>query len=142
MNTPAATHERFEHTADVGLRIRAAGFAALLEEAGRALFDLMIANLDEVRPLVRVQVRLDALPADDLLHDWLTELLYFFSARRLVLCRFQVALYDGRLEATAEGEPLDLARHQPGMEVKAITYHGLKVESSADGWLAEVIVDL
>ena len=33
-------------------------------------------------------------------------------------------------------------RHELDMEIKAITYHGLKVERDGDGWLAEVIVDI
>ena len=36
----------------------------------------------------------------------------------------------------------DQARHALAHEVKAITYHRLKVERTADGWLAEVIVDI
>ena len=46
------------------------------------------------------------------------------------------------MKATARGEPIDPERHELDMEVKAITYHGLKVERDGDGWLAEVIVDL
>ena len=49
---------------------------------------------------------------------------------------------DDGLEGEAWGEPMDPARHEPNHEVKAITYHGLKVEKTADGWLAEVIVDI
>ncbi len=48
----------------------------------------------------------------------------------------------GGLEAAAWGEPMDPSRHELNHEVKAITYHGLKVEQTADGWLAEVIVDI
>ena len=56
---------------------------------------------------------------------------------------FDVRLDARRLTATAWGEPIDTARHQLDMEVKAITYHGLKVEpQQSGGWLAEVIVDI
>lgn len=44
--------------------------------------------------------------------------------------------------ATAWAEPVDPKRHELDMEIKAITYHGLKVERDGDGWLAEVIVDI
>ena len=47
-------------------------------------------------------------------------------------------MHDGGLSGTAWGEPLDPARHALDHEVKAITYHGLRVEQTADGWLAEV----
>jgi SHS2 domain-containing protein len=46
------------------------------------------------------------------------------------------------LTGKAWGEPLDRGRHELGHEIKAITYHGLKVEQTPDGWLAEVIVDI
>ena len=46
------------------------------------------------------------------------------------------------LQGSAWGEALDLQRHELSHEVKAITYHGLRVEATADGWLAEVIVDI
>ena len=46
------------------------------------------------------------------------------------------------LTAAARGEPFDPERHPLSHEVKAITYHGLIVESSEGGWLAEVIVDI
>jgi SHS2 domain-containing protein len=37
---------------------------------------------------------------------------------------------------------MDESRHEMDHEVKAITYHGLKVEQTVDGWYAEVIVDI
>jgi SHS2 domain-containing protein len=135
-------YETFEHTADVGLRIRAEGLDQLFAEAGRALFSLIVANLDEVRPVEEVRFALAAPRNDDLLFDWLAELLYTFDTRRLLLSEFQVEVGAGRLSAVARGEPIDQPRHRLDMEVKAITYHGLRLERQNDGWLAEVIVDI
>jgi SHS2 domain-containing protein len=60
-----------------------------------------------------------------------------------VFGRFEVRVRDDGLSGTAWGEPLDPARHVLLHEVKAITYHELKVEPTPDsGWLAEVIVDI
>ena len=80
--------------------------------------------------------------ADEMLRDWLAELLYTFEVRRLVLAQFDVTIGTDGLKATARGEPIDPERHQLDMEVKAITWHGLKVVRDGDGWLAEVIVDI
>ena len=55
---------------------------------------------------------------------------------------FDVRVEPGGLAATARGEPIDPQRHHLDVEVKAITYHGLKVQQEGDGWLAEVIVDV
>ena len=77
-----------------------------------------------------------------LLFDWLKELLYRFDGEHLLFGRFEVRVTAAGLTGTAWGEPLDPARHVLLHEVKAITYHELKVEKTGDGWLAEVIVDI
>ena len=135
-------YEHFEHTADLGLRIRAATLEELFAEAGLALTAALAGRLDSVRPAEPRSINLEAADPVDLLHDWLSELLYLFETERLLFSRFDVSLPPGRLTATAWGETTDPARHEIELEIKAITYHGLKLESAPDGWLAEVIVDL
>jgi SHS2 domain-containing protein len=134
--------EFFEHTADLGLRVRAPDLDTLFAEAAQAVFAAIVEDLRTVEPRERLDVRL---PPDDreyLLFDWLRQLLYHFDARHLLLGRFEVRVGEAGLTGTAWGEPLDRARHVLDHEVKAITYHGLRVEQTADGWLAEVIVDI
>jgi SHS2 domain-containing protein len=134
--------EVFEHTADVGLRVRAGDLNELFAEAALGYFSLVAANLDSVRPVQEVAFKITGNRLDDLLFDWLAELLYTFDTKHLLLSHFDVKTTDTGLEATARGEPVDPERHELDMEIKAITYHGLIVERDAGGWLAEVIVDL
>ena len=136
------TFETFEHTADIGLRIRAESLDELFAEAGRAFFSLIVANPAAIRPIQQVEFELAGSQRDDLLFDWLAELLYCFATRRLLLAEFDVCVRDDGLSARARGEPLDRQRHELDLEVKAITYHELKVQQAADAWLAEVIVDI
>jgi SHS2 domain-containing protein len=135
-------YEVFEHTADVGLRIVAPDLETLLIEAARGLFSIIVANLDQVRPLQSLEIHVSAGAPDYLLRDWLGELLYVCETQRLLLTQFEVRLTDDGLQATARGEPLDPARHILANEVKAITYHGLQVKQTKTGWQAEVIVDI
>jgi SHS2 domain-containing protein len=134
--------EVFEHTADVGLRIRADSREGLFVDAARGLFSLLVANLSSVRPVMEREIRIAGAENDLLLFDWLNELLYVFDTRHVVLAEFHVDFRDGELVARCLGEPVDRARHVLEHEVKAITYHGLKVESGDGRWLAEVIVDI
>ena len=134
--------ETFEHTADLGLRIFAIDLPDLFRTAGEGLFDIIVANRAEVRVVATDQVSLSAETTQDLLFDWLNELLYHFDANRLLFGHFKVHLEGTRLKVAAGGEPLDPARHLLSHEVKAITYHALRVEHATDGWLAEVIVDI
>lgn len=135
-------YEVFEHTADLGLRIEAPDLETLLAEAGRALFSVIVANLDEVQLLREKKILVAGEAHDYLLFDWLSELLYVFETEHLVLAEFVVQLTAQGVSAVARGEPLDPARHKLSHEVKAITYHGLQVERIASGWQAEVIVDI
>ena len=134
-------YEVFDHTADLGLRVRAADIETLFAEAARALYSTIV-DLSHVQPQQRETFRIEGRDRDYLLFDWLNELLFTFETKHLVLSEFQVQLHDGGLIAEAVGEPLDPQRHRLEHEVKAITYHGLVVKEEEDGWLAEVIVDI
>mgnify|MGYP001071914662 CR=1 FL=1 len=135
-------YELFEHTADLGLRMRAESLDELFADAGRALFSVIVANFESVEPVQELSFKIQGSRRDDLLLDWLAELLHTFDTRRVLFCDFRVRVEEEGLQATARGEPFDPARHDLDMEVKAITYHGLKVERDGQGGLAEVIVDL
>jgi SHS2 domain-containing protein len=145
--------EHFEHTADLGLRIRAATLEALLTDAGHGLLAMLVANPDAVRPVQTRTITLAAKEPAYLLFDWLSELLYAFESDKLLLAEFDIELRSNAtlqssfptelsLVAICRGEPMDPSRHEMDHEVKAITYHHLRVEQAADGWQAEVIVDI
>jgi SHS2 domain-containing protein len=135
-------HETFEHTADLGLRIRAADLDTLFVEAAQCLFGAVVEDLASVQPLQQIDIKLNGVEIDLLLFDWLRELLYHFDAEHLLFGKFAVKLHDAGLTASAWGEPLDCTRHNMEHEVKAITYHGLRVEKIGDAWEAELIVDI
>ena len=135
-------YEHFEHTADLGLRVAAPDLNSLFAEAAEALFAAIVEEVSTIEPREPLGVRVSGTDRAYLLFDWLRELLYRFDAERRVFRRFEVQLSDDGLEATAWGEPYDAERHPLSHEVKAITYHGLRVEQVSDGWLAEVIVDI
>ena len=134
--------ETFNHTADLGIRVQAETLQGLFEEAATALFSVMVVDPKTIRPNQEFSFRIAGTRTDELFLDWLAELLYMFSAKHVLLVKFDVNLDDGGLTAKAWGEPYSPSVHQVGEEVKAITYHGLKVENVGDHWLGEVIVDL
>ncbi|MCS7166433.1 MAG: archease [Gemmatales bacterium] len=164
-------YELFDHTADLGIRIHAKDLPSLFEEAGRALFSVLVENLELVELKEAHAIHLQGDRLEYLFFDWLNQLLYLFDAKRLLLAGFQVSVEEyspnssgrghevfatsresqgektrenrgWRLEAEVRGERLDWRRHKLDHEIKAITYHGLRVEQTSEGWLAEVIVDI
>ncbi len=135
-------YEFFEHTADLGLRVNSADLDTLFREAAEGLFAMIAEGVDPGPATRELEYRIDGTRHDYLLFDWLNELLYTFESEKLLLGRFEVRVEGNGLRATAFGQPLDPARHRLLHEVKAITYHQLKVERAGAGWRAEVIVDI
>jgi SHS2 domain-containing protein len=133
--------EFFEHTADIGVRVYGATREELFANAAAALWEAMGVRK---KPGVRSQksVVLEAGSVEDLLHDWLAELLFEFSAHGVVYEDFEISnLQSQILVATARGGPADLSEARA--EVKAVTYHQLQVEQRAVGsWMATVIFDV
>ena len=134
--------ELFEHTADLGLRVHANSLQELFIDAARGLLVMHVANPNDVRPLESKTISLTADGPAYLLFDWLSELLYAFETDKLLFSDFELKIDGNKLAAVCRGEPMDQTRHRMEHEVKAITYHGLRVEQTASGWEAEVIVDI
>ncbi|MFN8473705.1 MAG: archease [Anaerolineae bacterium] len=135
-------YETFEHTADVGLRVIAPDLDTLFAEAGEALFSLIVEDLADVEAHEVVTIHIDGGDLPFLLFDWLNELLYRFDGEHRLFARFRAHVGPTGVDGEGWGETWDRERHALDHEVKAITYHGLRVEPTADGWLAEVIVDI
>jgi SHS2 domain-containing protein len=135
-------YEVFDHTADVGLRVVAADMPGLLADAATGLFALIAGDLGQVREAESAEIAIRGTDRAYLLFDWLSELLYLFESRRLLLRRFEVRITADGLEAKSFGETYDPARHRLQHEVKAITYHQLAVRDTARGIEATVIVDI
>lgn len=134
--------ELFEHTADLGLRVRASTLEELFLDAAHGALAMLVANPGDVRAEVTKTISLRADDLTYLLFDWLTELLYAFETDKLLFSHFDLKIDGNNLTATCRGQPMNEARHRMEHEVKAITYHRLRVEHTESGWEAEVIVDI
>ena len=131
-----------EHTADVGFEAFGATREEVLANSARALFHLIV-DLETIVPSQETSLSVEGSDATTLLVNWLSELLYLHDAQGWLFSDFVVRLTGEKLlAATACGEKFDTARHQAKMMVKAITYHQLSLQRSAEGWRAQVYVDI
>jgi SHS2 domain-containing protein len=138
------TIETFEHTADVGLRVRGDDLGDLFRTAAEGVFDYIVANREAVRVAETERVALGGDDPAELLATWLNELIFRSETRHRLYTRFDVHLdVTGRsLEAEIGGEPIDRDRHVLDHEVKAVTHHGLTLQREGEGWVAELILDI
>jgi SHS2 domain-containing protein len=134
--------ETFAHGADVGVRGYGASLSEAFANAAMALTSV-VADPATVRPQVGVEISCAAPDCEILLLDWLNQLVSRMSADRLLFSRFEVEVEHERLDGVAVGEPIDVARHQPAVEVKGATFTELEVARDPDGrWRAQCVVDV
>lgn len=138
--------ETFDHTADLGLRVRAESLESLFAEAARGLTSLIVDDVETVASDERQIIEIESTDLEYLFFDWLSELLYRFETNGWLSTVADVSLDGNTLRATVHGSRFDKDQHKPSHEVKAITYHGLLVQRQGpaqhDSWLGEVIVDI
>jgi SHS2 domain-containing protein len=131
-----------EHTADIGFEAFGATRQEVFANAARALMHLLV-DLETIAPREKLWLRAEASDMPSLLVNWLSEVLYLFDAEGWVFCDFEFEhLTDNSLAAVAQGEKFDRRRHQVKLLVKAITYHQLELKETAEGWRAQVYVDI
>lgn len=131
-----------EHGADVGVEVHGKDLAELFEGAGLAIMSLVI-DPSELKPEERVEVELEANDPEELMFRWLNELIFTIDSRELLPCSFDVKEINERyIRASVEVEKMNPGRHHPQEELKAATYHRMKVEPGGEGWMARVILDV
>jgi SHS2 domain-containing protein len=140
-NTPIwLTH--VDHTGDAGISVNAADCRELFARAAWGMFSL-ITNMEAIRlaEMSRVQIAADDFSA--LMVKWLSELNYRHVTEHRLFGQFKVVeMDDATLLAEVRGERFDPTRHEIFTEIKAVTFHGLRLEHDDNGWKAQIIFDL
>lgn len=140
-------YEILEHTADKGLEVHASDLPELFRLAGQGLFALMI-DVKRYPPTEQVAVQREAPDLEMLIVRWLNELLYQFEVYHRLFSDFdpvKVEERDGRwyVESVAHYRPIQPAELEwDGAPVKSVTYHGLKLEPTPEGWFLRFYVDV
>ena len=116
-----------EHTADAMVEVYGATLGERFANAAFALFDQMT-DVTKVSPTGEVRLELEADSREQLLVDFLQELLFLHDVQDLVFGEFEVDTDGRRLVAKARGEPFDEKKHPKRSVVKGVTYHRLEFD--------------
>lgn len=137
-------YEFLEHTADIRVRVLGTTISELFQNAAEALFSILISHT--AKKNTHISIELKASSYEELLVNWLNELLSQFYADKFLPAGYPVVIKnsgnDYILKAELEGEIINFSEFAIKDEVKAATYHGLSVLKHADGLSAEVIFDV
>lgn len=116
-----------EHTADAMVEVHGEDLSKRFANAAYAMFD-QITDVSKVESRGEIKLVLDADSREQLLVDFLQELLFVHDTEDLVFGEFDVKTDGKHLEAHAKGEPFDEARHPKRAVVKGVTYHRLEFD--------------
>ena len=132
------TYRWVDHTAEVEVEIEAASEREVLEDALRAVAELLGARIEASADAEQRSLTLTAADRPALLAAWIEELVFLAESEGFVATRIDaVELSAAELRATVAG-----ALDEPPPLVKAVTYHRLAFEPAGDGYVARVVLDV
>ncbi len=134
-------YEIIDHTADIGIRVRGNSLPAVIEKSILALSDLMIGHAkigsDEEKEFI--------IQEDDrevALVRILEEILYLFEQQRFAVAECSVNRENIEYIVKLKGKLYSPGEIKEGTEIKAVTYHRLKVKKRDGYWIVNVIFDI
>ena len=129
--------------ADSAFEAQGESLEDLFQTCAQATFEVM-ADTSTIEPKLKETVELSGENLEELLFDWLAELIYLKDSKSLLFGKFEVKIKQEegyKLFAAVWGEPADQKKHKVRVDVKAVTYHLLEVKQVNDMWTAKVVLD-
>lgn len=136
-------YKLIDHTADLGIEVTGRTKRDLFTKAALSLMDLLVERKGTPTGVKKKALSVEGSDPADLLINFLREILYLFNAEALIVeeCSIQECT-NQRLVAKLRVEPYNKEKYSMKMEIKAVTYHGLRMERTKSGWVARVIFDV
>jgi SHS2 domain-containing protein len=140
--TAAKPFEIIDHTADIGIIAYGADIKEVFANAALGLFNLM-ADLTDLDENLKREVGMSAEDIEVLLVEWLNELIYISEVDHVIFKRFEISeLSNNSIKATCFGQKLESSQHRLKREIKAATYHMLKIDKENNSYKAQIIFDI
>jgi len=137
MKTSIAGYREIEHTADWELEVWAPDLTRLMQQAALGMYKLMGVQVSS-SPTETRALKCTAPDDESLLVSFLSELLYYCDMEEIVFQEFNFSQEDAGLSVEMTGLPL----HSIDKEIKAVTYHNLKVENTGSGYRVRIVFDV
>ncbi len=131
--------QEVDHTADHALKIFGGNLKELFISAAEGMTSLMGADMSDVSQEFEKKIKLDAIDSESLLVEWLSELAYWAEAEMLVFKTFRIQkITANQLAATVFGGKVMAVEKQ----IKAVTYHNLKIIQTRRGLEVTIVFDV
>jgi len=131
-----------KHQAELAVRISGSSQADLFANSAFALFDVMT-DLTAIEIKERIPLEVEGSDCDDLMVNWMRELLYLYQGSGYLLKEFRISdVKDTIVKAEVCGEKVDPDRHDIKQEIAAVAFHKSRMEKTGNQWIAQLIFEL
>ncbi|MEO0123336.1 MAG: archease [candidate division WOR-3 bacterium] len=134
-------YKYLNHTADLGVEIKAKSMEELFINAAQAIFETQIKG--RILKKENLEFKIKSISFEELLIEWCRELLYNFSVKGFIPAEYAIEINQNyELNAQLKGDIFDKNRHQIKLEIKNATYHSLNIQKINDHYQARIIFDV
>jgi len=131
-----------EHPSDIGVEALGDSLKEAYQSAAEGMMSVIL-DVSSIQTLSEHQIHLTASDREQLLVQWLSEILYLYDGKGFACGEFTITKFTQTdLESIVRGEPFDSNKHKPKLDLKAVTYHQLLVRETPDGGLVRVFFDI
>ncbi len=138
INHKKSCFEEIQHTADWAIRVFAPSPEALFECCAQGMYSLLKVNLPMDAPTRIKKIQLNGVDMESLLVSFLSELLFFYETEKIVFTNMDLQIHNNQLEASLDGVIFASTLE----EIKAVTYHQMKIKQNPQGLSVTVVFDV
>lgn len=130
------------HQSEIAVRVIGQSQADLFANSAFALFDVMT-DIQAIDPKERLPLEVEGTDRDDLMVNWVRELLYLYQGSGYLLKEFHIReVKDTEVRAEVAGEKIDPDRHEIKQEIASVAAHKSRMEKTGNQWTAHLIFQL
>jgi SHS2 domain-containing protein len=131
-----------DHTADIGIHVIGDSLKNLFADAATAMFE-QITDISKLKGQHKKQISATGMDRHDLLINWLRELLSFWTIYTNLVKTVEILdLDETRIKANVVYDSFAPDTYDINKDIKAVTYYGVSVDQTPDGWEATIIFDV
>jgi len=127
---------------ELAVRVTGNSQADLFANSAFALFDVMT-DVEKIEIKEQLPLEVEGTDRDDLLVNWMRELLYLYQGSGYMLKEFRVKdVNDTKVKAEVCGEKIDPDRHEIRREISAVAYNQGRMQKTGNQWTAQLIFEI
>lgn len=134
--------EIINHTADISIKAYGKSLKELFENVALGMFNIL-ADLEGITTSTELEIKAEAPDREELLIEWLDELLYNFYTKQIIFCEFNITgLTDNGLTAKVKGRFVGENKNRLKTEIKAATRHDLHIIKKDGNYEVQIVFDV